>query len=200
MPHSESLKVFWFTPIRSGTRSVEEIMRYFKFSNLPSHNFYEEEFQKKFFLISNVRNPYARLFSIYNLFCVHSNKQPNNFKLWAFKKLKEEVADFDRGLNYQTNLATNYFEKSKYPDYVVRIESFEKDIRNIWFIKENMTEELESIIQENVVRNMYSDEFNLTKSWEEYYDEELAEFVYNFLEKDFLHFGYNKNSWKNGTP
>ena len=46
----------------------------------------------------------------------------------------------------------------------------------------------------------FLNEFGKRDPWQEYYNNSLSNYVYNFLEKDFLLFGYDKNSWKNGTP
>jgi hypothetical protein len=199
MPYSDELKVFWFTPIRSGTRSVEKLLMYFNFSDVGNHDLDLNEQQKNYFLISNIRNPYSRLVSIYNLFCLHSNKKPDNFKLWVERRLTDDADPSKIVLNYQTDLLPRYFEKIKFPNYCVKIESFEKDIRNIPFIKENITDELNSIIEENIVSNRFENEFSKSISWQNQYDDETAELVFNFLEKEFITFGYNKNSWLNGA-
>ena len=63
-----------------------------------------------------------------------------------------------------------------------------------------MSEDLEILIQNHIVNNVYSNEFGKRIPWQEYYNNSLSNYVYSFLEKDFQLFGYDKNSWKNGTP
>ena len=147
-----------------------------------------------------VRNPYSRLVSIYHIYCYQFKKEPNNFRDWAIKKLREEVEFPTKTLNYQINLSKIFSSCNRFPDYLIRQEFLEEDIRNLWFIKENMSEELEIIIQDNIVNNGYLTEFGKRDPWQEYYNNSLSNYVYNFLEKDFQLFGYDKNSWKNGTP
>jgi hypothetical protein len=81
----------------------------------------------------------------------------------------------------------------KLPDYYVKMENFEKDIKSLWFVKENLGS-LSNVISENIETNRYKSESKFR------YNQYLADIVYNNLKKDFDLFGYNKNSWKNGTP
>jgi hypothetical protein len=53
---------------------------------------------------------------------------------------------------------------------------------------------LSNVISENIETNRYKSESKFR------YNQYLADIVYNNLKKDFDLFGYNKNSWKNGTP
>jgi hypothetical protein len=81
----------------------------------------------------------------------------------------------------------------KLPDYYVKMENFGNDIKSLWFVKENLGS-LSNVISENIETNRYKSESKIE------YNQYLADIVYNNLKKDFDLFGYNKNSWKNGTP
>ena len=199
MPYSDNLKVFWFTPMRAATRSCEKVMHYLDFKDL-SHEFLKNKLHEQYYYVCNARNPYSRLVSIYHLYCYHSKREPNDFRDWVIKKLREEVEFPIQTLDYQINLSKIFSSYDRLPDYFVRQEFLEEDIRNLWFIKDNMSEELEIIIQDNIVNNGYLTEFGKRNPWQEYYNNSLSNYVYNFLEKDFQLFGYDKNSWKNGTP
>jgi heme oxygenase len=199
MPVSNDLKVFWFTPIRAATRSCDKILKYLDFTDL-SHREFDNELQKTYFFVSNIRNPYSRLVSIYHIYCYHQKREPNDFRDWVIKKLRQEVEFPVQALNYQINLSKIFSSHDKIPDYFVRVESLEEDIRNLWFVKENMSDELESYIQEGIVLNKYKNEFGEKEPWQEKYNQSLSNYVYSFLEKDFLLFGYDRNSWKDGTP
>ena len=200
MPHSDELKVFWFTPMRAATRSCINIQTYFNFLDISTHQFFDGKLPHDYFFISNVRNPYSRLVSIYKLFCFGFKLEPTNFRNWVIKKLKEEVETPSQTLDYQINLSSIYSRYNRIPDYLIKVESIENDIRNLWFVKNSMSEELETIIQESILKNQYVNEFGEGDHWQEYYNESLSNYVYSYLEKDFLLLGYDKNSWKNGTP
>lgn len=196
MPYSNDLKVFWFTPIRTASRACINLQEHLKFEDLYSHSLFHNSQQKDYYFISNIRNPYSRLVSIFFLFCNNNNRDTDNFPIWVTKNLKEGLINVPA---YQIRLESLYSNEIRYPDYYVRIENLEEDIRNLWFVKENMSLDLEKIIQDTIISNQYLLEFGDRKPWQEFYDEELANYVYSFLEKDFLLFGYDKNSWKNGT-
>jgi len=198
MPFSDNLKVFWFTPKRAATRSCNKILKHLDFTDL-SHEFLKKKLNEQYYFVSNVRNPYSRLVSIYYLYCFHFKIEPNNFRNWVIEKLQEEVEFSTQTLYYQINLSKIFFSCNNLPDYFVRQEFLERDIRDLWFIKDNMSEDLETIIQDSIVNNVYSNEFGKRVPWQEYYNNSLSNYVYSFLEKDFLLFGYDKNSWKDGT-
>ena len=89
MSYSESLKVFWFTPMRAATRSCGVIMKRFDFTEL-SHEFIKNKLHEQYYLVSNIRNPYSRLVSIYylyltilvlSLFCLLKTTNFNNYYL-----------------------------------------------------------------------------------------------------------------------
>jgi hypothetical protein len=197
MPYSKKLKVFWFLPMRAATRSCRPIVEYFNFSDSNLHSFIDDLEYMDYYLIANVRNPYSRLVSIYH----HAieTEQINNrtpFELWVKKKIPIEV-------NNPSEIPTQMFIslmkafKNKMPDYFVRFESLEEDLKNIWFIKENFNEDLKYIFDNNIKHNGYRSIDS--RPWQSFYTEELVEFVYGYLEKDFILLNYNKDSWKDGT-
>jgi hypothetical protein len=201
MPYSEPLKVFWFTPMRTASRSIFQLLDSLgNFSEIRSHNFIKKKEHLDYFFIVNVKNPYNRLTSIY-----HWSKKiyslESDFEVWLPKKLKEEyeeIDSLDKTSCTQINLL-DYF-KQKNPDYIVKSESLEFDVRNIWFIKNNMSFEIENSIQEYIVKNGYNKEWDYVKPWQTYYTQKLADIVYHYMKDSFDFFEYDKNSWKDGTP
>lgn len=190
---SDKLKVIWFTPPRTATRSSQHIQKYLNFNVTGMHGVNIPKGKKDYFFIHNVRNPYSRLVSIYRLFKQYHKIEKNEFKLWATKKLKEErdssvVFTYD----YQIYLSKYQFYFPKKPDYIIRFENLESDIRNLWFIKENNSDELEKVLQENIVFNNFKTECGDENNWREQYDDELKEYVYHHLKEDFELFNYSK--------
>ena len=83
-------------------------------------------------------------------------------------------------------------------------ESQDNHLKFIKLINELKVEELKSIEKvadgifenDNILKNGYSSGYD----YKEFYDQDLADYVYSYLEEDFVYFNYNKDSWKNGTP
>lgn len=189
MPYSKELKVYWFLPIRAAARSCMAICNFFKFEDSYIHDIGNpRDLEYDFF--SNVRNPYSRLLSIYELYCHHKNEKPNDFVSWV-KSNSDKTP-------YQIDLNDIFIKHGRFPNKFIRVEHLFKDLYSIEFIRNEKSDKFEKIIDENVINNRFRSEV-FSNPWQSYYDEELANYVYNSLEKDFLLFGYDKNSWKDGT-
>lgn len=198
MPYSEELKVFWFTPKRTASRSCATICDFFKFTEINNHRPPNKKQFPNYHFVCNVRNPYSRMLSLYDLVNFNKTKVPNQFKEWAMAKLREEVEIPNFTEDIQSNLSRIFEQQGMYPNQYVRFENLEEDLNKLEFFKNGKNEVLDMIIKSNIRRNVYRSKF-FTSPWQNYYDEELANYVYSFLEKDFLLFGYDKNSWKDGT-
>jgi len=189
MPYSDELKVYWLFPKRTASRSCMAICKFFNFKDTELHTL-EPPLNSDYEFISNVRNPYSRLLSIYELFCHHNQIETNSFKSWV-------MGNYDK-IYYQIDLNVTFSELNRFPNNFIRMEFLLDDLNKLSFIKEEKSEEFKKLLDDNIQVNKYRSDI-FTKPWQEYYDEELAECVYNSLKKDFNIFGYDKNSWKNGT-
>jgi hypothetical protein len=197
MPYSKKLKIFWFLPMRAATRSCRPIVEYFNFSDSNQHKFIDNTEYMDYYLTANVRNPYSRLVSIYNFSIetkIIDKKVP--FEIWVRKKIPIEMDDL-YVLPTQMYISLVKAFKNKMPNYFVRFESLEEDLNNLWFIKENFNDELEYIFNNHIRHNSYKSID--PRSWQSFYTDELAQFVYDYLKEDFILLNYNKDSWKNGT-
>ena len=192
MNYNDDLKVVWLTPQKTGTRSCGPIMFKIGFESntlrdVPSHDLEIPVGKENYYLVMNVRNPYDRVLSLYSLYCLHAGNNPIEFEKWindkyVFFKYKYSICLYDM-----------IQRLPKLPDYYVKMENFGNDIKSLWFVKENLGS-LSNVISENIKTNRYKSESKFR------YNQYLADIVYNNLKKDFDLFGYNKNSWKNGTP
>ena len=153
MAYSIDLNVIWLTAIRTSTRSCGEIQRFFNFTDI-GHTLTVTDKGKDFYIILNVMNPYKRMVSIYYLENIGKKTSTNLFREWVVDRMNSIHDSQDQIL-----LSGVANRLPKLPDYYVRVESLEKDIRNIPFIKNNMSTDLENIIQHNIVTNRYKDEF-----------------------------------------
>jgi hypothetical protein len=193
MNYSDVLKVNWITPIRTGTRSCSEIQKFYNFDIIGSHEFNSYNQRKDYTLILNIRNPYSRLVSIFNLWKIHYPDKTIDFNVW----IKSALDDLHKNVNYyQIFLDKIVNQLPKIPDYYLRTEFLEQDLKKLWFI-DNESIEVIKIIEDNIKKNNY---LSSDTSWQSFYNQELADFVYSRTQEQFELFGYNKNYWKDGTP
>ena len=193
MHYSDELRVIWFTPERNGTRSTIYLIKSLGFK-IGSHEMVYPENKKDYSFICNIRNPYSRLVSLYFLESNQINDFERDFSRWVQNSIVNSGFILGFQLYYHRKLPVN----TKF----IRVENFIQDIKNLEFINFNNFE-IKKVFKENIEYNHYKDEFNSKKerkSWNHYYNQQLADFVYGKLEEQFLYFGYDKNSWINGTP
>ena len=191
MNYSDKHKILWATPHRTATRSCIPIQKYFGFEINSQHDLEIPKGKEDYFFVLNTKNPYTRMISIYHLFCNNFNLIPNNFNNWIREKLVEEIKYPNQTLNYQIFLKKKIL---KTPDLIIKVENLYSDILKIPIFTDN-SDELFDIVNENILTNHYSSKNN----YEKYYDQNLADYVYSYLEEDFVYFNYNKDSWKDGT-
>jgi hypothetical protein len=193
MNYSDVLKVNWITPRRTATRSCSEVQKFYNFDIIGSHEFNSYNQRKDYTLILNIRNPYSRLVSIFNLWKIHYPDKTIDFNVW----IKSALDDLHKNVNYyQIFLDKIVNQLPKIPDYYLRTEFLEQDLKKLWFI-DNESIEVIKIIEDNIKKNNY---LSSDTSWQSFYNQELADFVYSRTQEQFELFGYNKNYWKDGTP
>jgi hypothetical protein len=71
----------------------------------------------------------------------------------------------------------------RYPDYVIRLEYMREDLSKLPFIYDVLTDKQLDYLTE------HGKEID---SWEEFYDQEMKDIVYNLLKDHFDFFGYEK--------
>lgn len=182
---SEKYNYQWIAPERTGSRKVAEFLCYFGFTNygetiFSSNNYkythycdiYEPE--KKFKIICNARNPYARTLSIYRNF-INPQSKVNRTDFSDF--IKEKLM-LTRYINPVQNPKLPVS-----PDYVVRLEHMSEDLKKIPFVLEKFTSEQ--------VDKMTFHPKPLF-AWEEFYDQELKDIVYSYTSHQFEMWGYER--------
>lgn len=192
MAYHDDLKVYWITPPRTASRSCNSFLQYFGFT-VTGHELKIPTNKLDYLHICNVRSPYSHLFSIYRCF-YYKNDSDKNFEDWVRGYFNNQLKGWNEGIKYHTYL-------SKPIDILVRFEFLEEDLKKIPFIKENY-ESVNYIFEEQIRKNNYKNERNenFLNPWYSYYNQNLADFVYENLIEQFELFGYKKNYWKNGTP
>ena len=153
MNYSDILKVYWYTPQRNGTRSSIELMKSLDFQTI-GHGFHFEREKKDFYFISNIRNPYSRLVSIFHLNSYHKKKFDRNFKVWIFETLSNKQFSDDYQINYHLNIQKVGRDFDKF----IRLEDFKNDILTLPFINFE-SQNVEQSFNEQIIHNGYEREF-----------------------------------------
>lgn len=189
---SDELEVIWLTPQRTGTRSTIYLLKELHFQ-IGAHNWEIPKEKSHYKIVCNVRNPYSRLTSIFFLQSLHLKNFDRDFKTWVFSSFEDKY--------FFQNYQINFHENLPPVDFYVKIENFIDSIFLLSFINFDDST-IKKTLEENILTNHYKDEFSefiTRKDWKQYYDEELASFVYEKLKIQFDMFKYEKNSWY-GTP
>jgi hypothetical protein len=78
------------------------------------------------------------------------------------------------------------------PKYYVRYEFLEFDLKSLPIVNDNL-EMLEDVFKKYIKENRFKTNI---PHWKTYYNQDLADFVYDKLHKDFQLFNYERDSWK----
>jgi len=175
----------WIAPERTGSRKVSEILTYydFKCNNKPlnyfgvynyNHNIEPNEEGTDYKVICNARNPYGRVYSIFkNFYDLIKDKSKEGFR----KYLTE---DLPRGQTIKMVVEPKW---DKPFDYVIRLEHMKDDLMKLPFISDVLTE--------SQVEAMSSHGKEID-NWEEFYDDDMKEIVYEYTKHQFKLWGYEK--------
>lgn len=91
-------------------------------------------------------------------------------------------------------------ELGRFPDYILRMEHFEEDLRKVPQLvdKELFEENIIEYIRTNFYKNgsKYDEYIGEIQNYKKYWTEDIAEFYYNKMKDYFTTFGYDRDSWK----
>lgn len=150
-------------------------------------------------IICNTRNPYSRAVSSYLDEYVDLTRSWGGkpFKTW----LKEDYFNEERSQNVDHFYMLEWPEIGREPDYMIRMEHMEEDVRNCPPLMNGDTERIEDAIESSLRRNNNKNEnphdeyIGNFQHFQKYYDQESADLVYTKLEEYFTKFGYERDSW-----
>jgi hypothetical protein len=182
---SEKYKTIWLAPERTGSRKVSEVLAFYDFkqNNEPVFHFGNYNFShvmptdgrySDYKIISNARNPYSRVYSLFKNFYDKSLKNNKN----NFKKYLTE--DLPRG--QMAPMVVNPI-LSRVPDHIIRLEYMSEDLMKIPFIYDVLNKKQIGLLTQH---GKEIDE------WESFYDQESKDIVYEKCKDHFIYWGYKK--------
>jgi hypothetical protein len=200
MTYSDEYKVCWFTPQRTATRTTHTLLKTLGFLSIGTHSFRLPPERFDYRLISNIRNPYSRMVSLFFLYSLHKVNYKLNFELWCEYALNDQQFENDYHVRYDLKIKSVGRDFDKF----IRVETYAEDIKSLNFI-DLSNPEIDKVYQNNVLKNGYTHEFKKIQteerqSWQDFYNQKIADLVFSKLEDQFNFFNYNRNSWKDGTP
>jgi hypothetical protein len=179
---SERFHAVWIAPERTGSRTVAQILNYcgFQRNQKPislceifnyTHRFKDPGSFNDWVQVCSARNPYARTYSVYKMLAKQEKTPP--FKEFVLNRVFNKMGK-------EMFLAPYFLKK---PDYIVRLENLKEDLIKIPFVTECLTP--------NQLDYMTTHGKPLS-SWEEDYNDEMKEIIYNTLKNHFVTWGYDK--------
>ena len=220
---SHKHKIIWWAPERTGTKITREIFLNYDFlvfdskidkenpmmgHDVSHSNRIQDEFSD-YVLISNIRNPYDRIFSIflttfYENIALEKNKHSeirksfNNWVHYTFKR-KKLLVELDTN-GSPKNVDKNYFEKWVFkgvqPSFFIRIENLIEDLEKLDFIKSDVT--WDSVkIRKKVENNIFKN--NRAVKFDKMYDVDSAKLIYVYFKSVFNLIPYDPFSFTTET-
>ena len=207
-------QVVWLAPERTGSSITKKILENYNFFSITKKNKYRlVDFRKKghsrgddiseefsnFKIITNIRNPYDRVFACYQKFYLEKPilKKSTNFREKFNKWVGENF--WSQGpyvfLSPRYDDVKNYFQKWTFEtldvDFYIKMENLKDDILNLPFITK--TEEEYNRIEQLLVDNRFINERHYT--FQDVYEPKSAKLVYEFFKPCFYKFDYSPFSF-----
>jgi hypothetical protein len=208
---NHEFKVVWWLPTRTASRSVGEILAYYKFQNVPencllaqmhTHSIGVPNGCEDYKIICNIRNPYAKVLSTWHL--RYYKQDPITGGLVIEKSFDKYISQL-RPENFEEHQIINQPRK---PDLYIRTEHLVEDLHKVGFI--NFEDpSIQFIVDNWINKNTYTSEgcventrpdFDLKRDvknpvmtdYLSYYNQEQLDIVWNLYKDVFNEFGYSR--------
>ncbi len=213
---------FVLTPPKTGSRNLTRILKHLDFhtygvdgerfvylNNQPIHNhtvsFMENHLDHE--VMISCRNPYAIYCSMFRLKIVVDGKIKSTFNLQKeYHEYLLEYLHYDMGDPWKDNSGNQFIGKllSRKIDHRIKLENFSESVLNVPFIKNLPSEKIQLIRDLSLEKfGDYSEmkAFNFAKKYfpsdfRLYYNQEIADLVYENFKGKFTIMDYDKDSWK----
>lgn len=207
-------QVVWLAPERTASSITKKVLEKYNFFSKRKKNNYKlvnfqtdeqshenmiDEEYSNFKVISNIRNPYDRVFACYQKYYLEKPIYKNSkdfstkFQNWVRDNFWSQGPYFFLSPRYDDG--KNFFQKWTFEnqnvDFFVRSENLLEDILNLPFVikSEDEKQRIHSLINDNPYRNQRY------FSFQEAYDHNSAKLVYEYFKPCFYKFNYSPFSF-----
>ena len=175
---SNSSKLIFLAPQKTGTRSVYEIMKkYYNGRPLEEHgeNIPDRDKKSHYTTFITARNPYDRIISLWWSMCKREGDRYEYKKLMQDKKLDNRPESFLKVLKPRESRTQADYHKGNRIDYIIHTENLEEEFKQLPFYKPeiefpciNTTSDVRPSTKDlindeyiNLINNMYKEDFDL---------------------------------------
>ena len=200
---SDKYKLLWFAVPRAASRTLSQFLwTQFEFRNLydSSVNVYTHEIvydhskYSDYDIIMCVRNPYSKMISSWKI----ENEDHKAVGYETFEKYVKNACNWTHQDKTAIQICKSYNREIK---YLIEFDNFSEDIKKLPFDKITTDYSFKLNLKNIKYMNPYmstslkrDNKKMLDLSY--YYDDELADIVYNSDKEIFDFFGYKRDSWK----
>jgi hypothetical protein len=207
-------RVIWLAPERTGSSITKKIFENYNFFSVTKKNDYKlldfrqtvhshenklSEQYSNFNIITNIRNPYDRVFACYQKFYLEKPILRNikdfkeKFSIWVAENFWS--LGFYVFLSPRYDDVNNFFQKWTFEkqdvDYFIKMENLKEDLIKLPFIskEEGEIERINDLLKDNSFKN------ERYHSFQDAYDVKSAKLVYEFFKPCFYKFDYDPFSF-----
>lgn len=191
------------TLVRAGVDDLMNMNENFHFPNTGSFTHQQgiPKGYEDYPIICLTRNPYSRLVSAFldekRQFLEKNPEFDYSFEYWLYKVYFIE----NRFPSSQSDFFVDEWDSFvNSPKYFIRMENMEEDLKKIDILQslDFSDEVLDALVRKNnyANENEFDEYVGNFQKYQRFYNEELANFVYDNLKHYFEIFGYQKDSWK----
>lgn len=195
MLYSEKYKVQWWRVMRNASRTLEEVPIKLGFIDKErTHSCLVHN--PDWHVVVCCRNPYGRAISFWLLRNKTENLTSLSLSFEEYLRSKNEYFSISEGEIFEPITTLN--KHPQMPQYIIRFENIYDDLMNIPFVQENQNVLSRTLISIKYEPRRYKAQYteDITQAYSSFYNQELADIVWNEKQYEFEYWGYSRDSWK----
>jgi len=191
MLYHEDFKINYWLPPRAASRMTKEILVKVGFQGFTPNYHDLVIYNSNWDLYVNVRNPYSFYVSSYLM----QKKEELSFEDYLKSRHSE---DFHTKIENHWDVGQSLDRLNIKPTKLIKYENFKEEILNLFFVKCNELNLDQEIYKLNLGKQPWREGYtNISNNpYFTFYNQELADIVWERKQKSFELLGYERDSWK----